>query len=324
MSQFPLLRLRRLRETLASRALWQENHLTVHDLIAPIFVVPGKQVKTAIATLPGQFHFSVDESVREAKALQALGVPAVILFGIPTYKDTEGSSSWQDDNVVQEATRAIKAACPDLIVMADLCFCEYTDHGHCGVPCGENIDNDATLKNTALQTVSLAKAGVDIIAPSGMMDGVVSTIRSTLDEHGYSQTAIMAYSAKYASSFYGPFREAVLSTPSFGDRRSYQMNPANRREAMREIALDIEEGADMVMVKPALAFLDIVYEAKQSFDCPMVAYNVSGEYSMIKSAAAQGLIDGETMMMESLLSMKRAGADAIITYFAREAAELLK
>lgn len=324
MSQFPYLRLRRLRNKPHARKLWQETTLGVNDLIAPLFVVPGENVKKPIGSLPGQYHFSVDECVKETLELSLLGIKAILLFGLPKFKDAEGSSSWQKDNVVQEAIRAIKKACPDMVIMADLCFCEYTDHGHCGVLKHDVVDNDATLQNTVKQTLSLAEAGADVIAPSGMMDGVVACIRDTLDEHGYTDIAIMGYSAKFASSFYGPFREAVQSTPSCGDRHGYQMNPANRREAMREIELDINEGADMVMVKPALAFLDIIHEAKASFDLPIVAYNVSGEYSMIKCAEQAGLIDGDAMMMEGLLSMKRAGADAIITYFAREVAEQLK
>lgn len=321
MSQFPKLRLRRLRQSKNTLALWQETTLTVDDLIAPLFVVTGKGIKNPIEALPGQFQFSVDEVVKEVTLLDSLGIKAVLLFGIPSDKDAIGSASWQDDGIVQQVTRAIKKACPALIVIADLCFCEYTDHGHCGVLDGSSVDNDKTLENTRLQALSLAAAGVDVIAPSGMMDGVVSVIRQALDNEKFTQTGIMAYSAKFASSFYGPFREAVNSTPSFGDRKSYQMNIGNRREAMREIEADIQEGADMIMVKPALSFLDVIHEARQQFDCPIVAYNVSGEYSMIKFAAEKGLIDGNAMMREVLLSMKRAGADAIITYFAKEMAE---
>ncbi len=318
-----IVRFRRLRRTETIRSLVRETQLSVNDLIAPMFVVPGKGVKKAISSLQGQFHFSADTAVEEAFALQKLGIKAALLFGIPAMKDEKGSSACDDHGVVQEVLRAIKRDVPDLTLMADLCFCEYTSHGHCGVVVEHDVDNDLTLAETAKQAISLARAGADVIAPSGMMDGVVGTVREALDEGGFKNTIIMSYSAKYASAYYGPFREAVQCAPSFGDRRTYQMDPANAEEAMREIEADLAEGADIVMVKPALAYLDVIYRAKSLFSVPLAAYNVSGEYAMIKTAAEKGLIDGQRIMMETLQSIKRAGADMIITYFAKEVAELL-
>ncbi len=321
MSGFPIQRPRRLRQNQALRDMLQETHVTPKDLIAPLFIVPGKGIKQPIDSLPGQYHFSADMATEEALTLYKLGIPAVLLFGLPEHKDAIGSSSYDEHGVVQEAIKSIKQAAPELLVIADLCFCEYTDHGHCGVIENGQVDNDKTLIETEKQALSLAKAGVDMIAPSGMMDGVVACIRNTLDENDFSNISIMAYSAKYSSAYYGPFREAANSTPSFGDRKSYQMNPANADEALREVALDLEEGADIVMVKPALAYLDVIQSVKSEFNAPLAAYNVSGEYSMIKAAAAQGLIDEKACIQETLTSIKRAGADLIISYHAKEFAE---
>ena len=317
---FPITRGRRLRRSPSLRTLVRENSVAMTDLIAPLFVVPGKGVRKPISSLEGHAHLSTDTAVQEAQELYELGVRSVLLFGLPETKDEIGSSSWDENGVVQQATRAIKRALPDMVVMADVCFCEYTSHGHCGVLRGETVDNDATLENTAKQVISLAEAGIDVVAPSGMMDGVVGTIRLALDEAGFSETAIMAYSAKFASAFYGPFREAADSTPAFGDRKSYQMDPANVREAIREVAMDVEEGADIVMVKPALAYLDIIREVRDTFEQPLACYNVSGEYAMVKAASKVGLIDGTAVMREMLMGMKRAGADLIISYFARDLA----
>ncbi len=274
--------------------------------------------------MPGQFQMSVDHALNEIKAAQDLNIPAVILFGIPERKDEVGSEAYADKGIIQQAIREIKSKAPEMIVIADLCLCEYTDHGHCGVLEGGCIDNDATLELLAETAIAQAKAGADMIAPSGMMDGAVGAIREALDEEGFENTPIMAYSAKYASCFYGPFREAAESAPQFGDRKSYQMDPANVDEAIREMNMDVEEGADILMVKPALPYLDVIRRAREEFDLPIAAYNVSGEYAMIKAAANLGWLDGERAMMESLLSIKRAGADIIITYFAKEAAEVLK
>lgn len=321
---FPSVRPRRLRKTAAIRDMVRENKVTVSDLIAPLFIVPGSGVRKEISSLPGQYQLSVDMLCEEAKRLQDLGVPSVLLFGIPPCKDEIGAVSYDDAGVVQQGLRALKEVTPELCLIADLCFCEYTTHGHCGVIVDGEVDNDLTLVETAKQTVSLARAGADIIAPSGMMDGMVAAIRDALDDSGFSDRIIMSYAAKFASSYYGPFREAVDSSPQFGDRRSYQMDPANGDEAMREIEEDINQGADILMVKPALAYLDIIARAKDSFSVPLAAYNVSGEYSMIKNAAQAGLVDGDAMMLETLLSIKRAGADLIITYFAAEAAKQLR
>ena len=320
---FPETRPRRLRRSAALRRLVRETTLEAGNFIAPLFVCPGSGVRREISSLPGQFHFSVDQAVREAEEVAALGIPAVILFGLPKKKDEVGSEAWAQDGVVQNAIRAIKKAVPELVVMVDACFCEYTTHGHCGVIVGEVVDNDATCENLGRLAVSYARAGADVIAPSGMMDGAVGFIRESLDEESFDDTAILAYAAKFASAYYGPFRTAVDSTPAFGDRSGYQMDPANVREAMREVALDVEEGADMVMVKPALAYLDIIGEARSEFDVPIAAYNVSGEYAMVKAAAEKGWIDHDRLMLETLLSMRRAGADMILSYHAKEAARLL-
>jgi len=324
---FPDSRPRRLRRTSSLRRLVRETTLAVDHLIAPLFVCPGKKVRNEISSLPGQFHLSVDEIVREAESLASSGIPAVILFGLPKRKDAVGSESWDSSGAVQRAISAIKKALPDLTVMVDACFCEYTDHGHCGVisngPAGPVVDNDATLENLGRLAVSYGRAGADVVAPSGMMDGMIGFMREALDEAGHESVALMSYAAKYASAYYGPFREAVDSAPAFGDRRAYQMDPANVREAIREVTLDVEEGADIVMVKPALAYLDVIAEIRQEFDAPVAAYNVSGEYAMLKAAGEKGWIDYNQTMFETLLSMRRAGADMILTYHAKEAAALL-
>jgi len=296
----------------------RETSLRPEQLISPMFLVPGSNIKKEIGSLPGQFHLSVDRSIEHAKRLMDLGIVSTLLFGIPEFKDETGSSACRPDGIVQKAIHALKESVPGLQVIADACFCEYTSHGHCGIIKNQDVDNDETLKILSQQAISLARAGADIIAPSGMMDGKVQAIRAGLDENGFEQLPIMSYSAKFASSFYGPFREAVDSAPAFGDRRSYQMDPANINEALREVALDIEEGADIVMVKPALAFLDVIRAVKERFQMPTAAYNVSGEYAMVKAAAEKGWIDGKRVMLESLISIRRAGADLIITYFAEE------
>ncbi len=321
---FPEFRPRRLRKTAVLRSMVRETELSVSDLIYPMFVVPGKGVKKEIGSMPGIFHLSKDKLVDEALEAHDLGVPAVILFGLPENKDEVGSEAYRADGVVQQAIEALKKARPELMVITDVCLCEYTSHGHCGIIEKEDVLNDATVEVLAREALSHARAGADMVAPSDMMDGRVGAIRESLDENGFSEIPIMAYAAKYASAFYGPFREAAESTPEFGDRRSYQMDPANSLEALREVRLDIEEGADIVMVKPALPYLDIISLVRSEFDLPVAAYNVSGEYSMIKAAAAKGWIDGERVMMETLLSIKRAGAKMILTYFAKEAAALLK
>lgn len=321
---FPENRPRRLRRNPAIRALVRETTLTNHDLIAPLFVKNGSGVRNEIKSLPGQFHLSPDTATEEAFQLQRLGIQATILFGLPAQKDQDGMVSCDPDGPVQKTIRAIKKDVPGQLVIGDLCFCEYTSHGHCGVLSGEDVDNDPTIANLGRQAVSLAEAGADIIAPSGMMDGMVAAIRQDLDESGFQDVIIMSYAAKYASSFYGPFKEAADSAPQFGDRKTYQMDPANSDEALREVELDLEEGADIIMVKPALPYLDIIRRVRDTFPVPVAAYNVSGEYSMIKFAAAQGIIDGERVMLEVLQSIKRAGADMILTYFAKEAAPLLR
>jgi porphobilinogen synthase len=290
----------------------------------PMFLVPGKSVMKPISSMPGVFNISVDVAVEEAKRYQDLGIQSVILFAIPEFKDDTGSAAWQDDGIIQRGIRALKEQVPGINVITDLCFCEYTSHGHCGIMRDGCLDNDATLDIVVKQTLSHAKHGVDMVAPSGMIDGAVGRMRAALDEQRYHDVAIMAYSAKFASGFYGPFREAAQCAPQFGDRKTYQQDPANLNEALREIALDIEEGADIIMVKPAMAFLDVVHAAKQKFQMPTAAYNVSGEYSMVKAAAAQGWVDGDRMMVELLTSMKRAGADIIITYFAPDFAAQAK
>jgi porphobilinogen synthase len=321
---FPETRPRRLRRTPALRRMVRETTLAPDNFIYPLFVCPGKGVRREVSSLPGQFHFSVDEVVREAEEVAKLGIPSVILFGLPEKKDDVGSEAWHPEGVVQRALRAIKKAIPELVLAVDACFCEYTTHGHCGVVVGGDIDNDATLDNLGRAALSYARAGADLVAPSGMMDGFVGFLRESLDEEDFEQVGLLAYSAKFASGYYGPFRTAVDSTPAFGDRAGYQMDPANVREAMRELALDVEEGADIVMVKPALAYLDVIAEARGEFDVPIAAYNVSGEYAMLKAAAEKGWIDYDRVMMETLTSIRRAGADLILTYHAKEAARLLR
>ncbi len=320
---FPQTRMRRLRSSENIRRLVRETSLSVDDFIYPLFVVSEENVKRPINSMPGIWQFSVDKLAVEIEEIVSLGIKAVLLFGLPDYKDNIGSASWQDEGVVQRAIREIKTQAPDLLVIGDVCLCEYTDHGHCGYIENNRVDNDRTLELLGKQAVSYAKAGCDIIAPSDMMDGRIGYIREKLDNNDFKDTIIMSYAAKYASAFYGPFREAADSAPQFGDRRAYQMDAANVREALREVKLDIEEGADIVMVKPALAYLDVLRAVKDEFHFPTAAYNVSGEYSMIKAAALKGWIDEERVMMEVLTSMKRAGADMIITYFAKDAARLL-
>jgi porphobilinogen synthase len=320
---FPETRLRRLRRTPALRRLVRETRLTADDLVLPLFVCPGEGVARPVGSMPGVFQHSVDRLVEAAGEAWHDGVRAVILFGLPESKDAVGSASWQEDGVVQRALRALALALPELVRIVDVCFCEYTDHGHCGVLDGHEVDNDATLENLARQSVSLAQAGADVIAPSDMMDGRVGAIRRALDGAGFADTPILSYAVKFASGFYGPFREAAGSTPSFGDRRAYQMDPANGREALREAALDVEEGADMLMVKPAVPYLDILAALRRRFDLPLAAYHVSGEYAMLKAAAANGWIDYDRTLMETLVAIRRAGADLILTYGARDAARLL-
>ncbi|ROQ91082.1 porphobilinogen synthase [Desulfosoma caldarium] len=320
---FPEYRPRRLRRMENLRRLVRETRLSPDLFIYPLFVRSGRGLRQAVPSMPGVFQWSRDTLVQEVKEVQGLGIPAVILFGLPEKKDETGSEAYASHGVVQEAVRTIKDACPDLVVITDVCLCEYTSHGHCGVLHGQEVDNDPTLGVLARIAVSHAQAGADMVAPSDMMDGRVGAIRESLDEEGFHHTAIMAYSAKYCSAFYGPFREAADSAPQFGDRRSYQMDPPNAREALREIQLDIEEGADIVMVKPALAYLDIIRRVKEEFDWPVAAYNVSGEYAMIKAAAANGWLDERRAMLEVLTAIHRAGADQIITYFAKDAARLL-
>ena len=321
--QFPDYRPRRLRKNENFRRLIRETKLSVDNLIYPMFVVPGQKVKKPIASMPGNFQMSVDHIVREAARMKELGIPAVLLFGIPEKKDEIASGALAKDGIVQRAIRAIKEKVPEILVVTDVCLCEYTSHGHCGMIEKGEVDNDMTLEVLAEQAVSHAKAGADMVAPSAMMDGQIGALREGLDEAGFDAVPIMAYSAKYASCFYGPFREAAESAPSFGDRRAYQMDPANSDEAMREITLDVQEGADIIMVKPALAYLDVIRRAKEEFDLPLAAYNVSGEFAMVKAAAQMGWLDGERAMLESLTAIRRAGADIIITYFAPEAALIL-
>lgn len=321
---FPDYRPRRLRKNENFRRMLSETALSVSDLIYPLFVVEGKDIKKPINSMPGNFQMSIDYLVKEAEKTRKLGIPAVLLFGIPDKKDEAASGAFARDGIVQRAVRKIKEKAPDILVITDVCLCEYTSHGHCGMIEKGDVDNDATLEVLAETALSHARAGADMVAPSAMMDGQIGAIRETLDEAGYETLPIMAYAAKYASCFYGPFREAAESTPQYGDRRSYQMDPANSDEAIREMNLDVEEGADILMVKPALPYLDIIRRAKEEFDLPVAAYNVSGEFSMIKAAASLGWLDGEKAMLESLLSIKRAGADIIITYFAQEAAQVLQ
>lgn len=321
---FPKQRLRRMRQTENFRKLVRETQLSPDDFIYPLFAVHGKGIKKEIPSMPGNYQQSIDNIVKDAKETYSLGIPSVLLFGIPEHKDQLGSEAYAKKGIIQQAIKAIKDKVPELIVITDVCLCEYTSHGHCGVIKNGKILNDPTLQLLAKEAVSHAKAGADIVAPSDMMDGRVSAIRNALDKEGFIDTPIMSYAAKYASSFYGPFRDAAESTPKFGDRRTYQMDPANAREAIREVALDIEEGADIVMVKPALSYLDIIYRVKNEFNLPVAAYNVSGEFSIIKAGAKLGWIDEKRMMMEVLTSIKRAGADLILTYFAKEAAKSLK
>ena len=321
--RFPAHRPRRLRRNENIRRLVRETHLTLDDLIYPIFIRYGENVVEEVPSMPGVYRYSVDKAVEEVKKVRDLGIPAVILFGIPEHKDEVGSDTWSEEGIIQRALRAIKKEVPDIYVITDVCFCEYTTHGHCGVLHDHNVDNDLTLENLKKQVVSHAKNGTDMVAPSGMMDGMVKAIREALDEAGFKHVPIMAYSAKFASAFYGPFRDAAESAPAFGDRRSYQMDPANSREALKEVLMDIEEGADIVMVKPALAYLDVISKVKENVLVPVCAYNVSGEYSMIKAAGKLGWIDEKRVMWETLLSIKRAGADMIITYFAKEVAQML-
>ena len=320
---FPQIRIRRLRTTDAMRRLVRETALSVDDFVYPLFVREGKGLKEPIKSMTDCFHFSPDTIAAEAADVAALGIPAVLLFGLPAKKDPTGSQAWSETGVIQRAIKEIRKAAPNLLVVTDVCLCEYTNHGHCGVIKNGKVDNDATCELLAKTALSHAQAGADIVAPSDMMDGRVRYIRQTLEQNGFHDTAIMSYAAKYASAFYGPFRDAAESVPAFGDRKSYQMDPPNADQAMAEIALDIEEGADIVMVKPALAYLDIIHRAKQRFDCPLAAYNVSGEYMMLNSATSAGLMDKEAAMMEMLYSIKRAGANIIITYFAKAAAKLL-
>jgi porphobilinogen synthase len=322
MPHFPQYRLRRLRRTPAIRRLAAETRVQVDDLILPLFIAPGQGVRREIGSMPGVFQTSLDELLRDARTAAELGIPAVLLFGIPETKDDRGSSGFAEDGVVQQAVRGLKAELPDLVVITDVCLCEYTSHGHCGVLHGDSVDNDATLELLARQALSHARAGADIVAPSDMMDGRVGAIRHALDDEGFCDVAILSYAAKYASAFYGPFREAAESTPQFGDRRGYQMDPANAAEALREVRLDIEEGADMVMVKPAHAYLDIIWRVKQETGYPLAAYHVSGEYAAIIAAGRLGWIDTERAMAETLTSIRRAGADLIITYWATEFARL--
>jgi len=317
------IRPRRLRSSDAMRRLVRETELSVNDLVYPLFAVHGSGVREEIPSMPGCFQMSVDELVKEAAEVQGLGIPAILLFGLPATKDEIGSEAYAPEGIVQQAVKAIKAAVKDLLVITDVCLCEYTSHGHCGIVREGQVVNDQTLRLLAQTAVSHAQAGADIVAPSDMMDGRVAAIRQALDDAGFTNTPIMSYAAKYASSFYGPFREAAESAPQFGDRRTYQMDPANAREAIKEVMLDIEEGADIVMVKPALAYMDIIRQVKDSTDVPVAAYNVSGEYSMVKAAVGNGWIDERSVVMEILTSIKRAGADIILTYHAKDAAKWL-
>jgi len=316
-------RTRRLRKTDSIRRLVRENKLTIDDLIYPLFIEEGKDIETEIVSMPGIKRFSLDRISKELDEVVELNIPAVLLFGIPSHKDEIGAETWDDEGIIQRSIRYIKKHYPDLYVITDVCFCEYTSHGHCGVIYDNDVDNDATLQNMAKQVISHAKAGSDMVAPSAMMDGMIETIRGALDTAGFPMIPIMSYAVKYSSAFYGPFRDAADSAPTFGDRRTYQMDPSNRSEGMREAIYDDQEGADILMVKPALSYLDIVRDLKNNFEKPIACYNVSGEYAMIKAAAEKGWIDEERVMMESLLSMKRAGADIIITYFAKEVAKVL-
>ncbi|MEK7370581.1 MAG: porphobilinogen synthase [candidate division NC10 bacterium] len=321
---YPFYRPRRLRKSALLRKMVRETVLRTDDLVLPLFAVHGRGVREPISSMPGQARLSIDELLRECKDAASMGIPAVLLFGLPQEKDPRGSEAYAEDGIIQQAVRAVKETIPDLLVITDVCLCEYTSHGHCGIVEDGRVRNDPTVDLIARTAVSHAEAGADMVAPSDMMDGRVGAIRESLDEAGYEETPIMAYSAKYASAFYGPFREAAGSTPQFGDRRAYQMDPANGLEAMREVALDVDEGADIVMVKPALPYLDIISRVKSDFGLPVAAYSVSGEYAMIRAAGQLGWLDEERAIMEALTSIRRAGADIIITYFAKDAARLIE
>ncbi len=323
-TRFPRLRPRRLRRTENLRALVRETDLNVRDFIYPLFIVHGRDVKEEISSMPGVYHLSVDQLAREVEELSGLAIKSIMLFGLPAIKDELGSEDYAENGIVQQAVRMSKRVNPDLVVMTDVCMCQYTSHGHCGIVREGQIDNDETLKYLALTATSHAAAGADVVAPSAMMDGQVGAIRTALDAQGFSQTAILAYASKFASSFYGPFREAADSPPKFGDRRQYQMDPANGREALREVELDLDEGADIVMVKPALAYLDLIRQVRDTFNYPVAAYNVSGEYSMVKAAARNGWLDEKKVAMEILTGIKRAGADLILTYHSKDAARWLR
>ncbi len=320
----PLYRPRRLRESPLVRKMVRETALRTDDLVYPLFTLHGRGVREPIASMPGQFRLSIDELLKECKDAASMGIPAVLLFGIPQQKDARGSEAYAEDGIIQQAVRAVKETIPDLLVITDVCLCEYTSHGHCGVVEDGRVRNDPTLELISRTALSHVEAGADMVAPSDMMDGRVAAIREALDESGYQEAPIMAYSAKYASAFYGPFRAAAGSAPQFGDRRAYQMDPANALEAMREVALDVDEGADIVMVKPALAYLDIISRVKAEFGLPVAAYSVSGEYAMIRAAGQLGWIDEERVMVEALTGIRRAGADIIITYFAKDLARLIE
>ncbi|MDJ0828580.1 MAG: porphobilinogen synthase [Desulfobacterales bacterium] len=321
---FPDYRPRRLRQSDALRRMVRETVLNVNDFVLPLFAVSGKNVKIPIPSMPGQFQLSIENLIETAQSAFSLGIPAVILFGIPDKKDALGTPAYQKDGIVQKAVKEIKKHLPDLVVITDVCLCQYTDHGHCGIVEKDVIDNDATLDLLARTALSHVQAGADMVAPSDMMDGRVAEIRNVLDENGFSHVPIMAYSAKYCSAYYGPFREAADSAPKFGDRRTYQMDPPNAVEAIREAVMDVEEGADIIMVKPALAYLDIIYRIREEIDLPVAAYNVSGEYAMVKAAQQMGWLDGQRVMLETLTAIKRAGADLILTYFATDAAKALQ
>ena len=321
--EYPSYRPRRLRRTDTIRRMVRETRLSVDQLIMPLFVVPGSGVERPVSSMPGIAQLSVDRTVEECRALRDLGIPAVILFGIPERKDAVGSEAYRDSGIIAQAVRTLKAEVPDLLVVTDVCLCEYTDHGHCGVVVDQEVDNDATVDLLVKESLTHARAGVDMVAPSDMMDGRVGAIREALDDEGFDQLPIMAYAAKFASGFYGPFREAAESVPQFGDRRSYQMDPPNGNEALREVELDIAEGADIVMVKPALPYLDLVWRVKESFGYPVAAYQVSGEFAMVKAAGQLGWLEEERVMMETLTAIRRAGADLILTYFAKAAAQVL-
>lgn len=321
---FPEYRSRRLRQTAGFRRMIQETVLSVNDLILPLFAISGKKVKNEIPSMPGQYQLSIDNLIKTAEYAFSLGIPAVMIFGVPDQKDSLGTEAYIIDGIVQRTVKALKKSIPELVVITDVCLCQYMDHGHCGIVEGNVVDNDATIDLLAAVALSHVQAGADMVAPSDMMDGRVAAIRERLDENGFSNIPIMSYSAKYCSAYYGPFRDAADSAPKFGDRRSYQMDPCNGLEAIREADLDVNEGADIIMVKPALPYLDIIRRIRDSVDLPVAAYNVSGEYAMIKAADQKGWVDGEKVMMETLVSIKRAGADLILTYFAIEAAEVLK